>query len=121
MAKKVLIVEDSAKNRTIFKDVLEDYGYETIEAENGKEGIRVAKEQKPDLILMDIQMPVMDGFSATSILKSDPETKMIKIVVVTSFAMVGDGEKILAAGADGYISKPIDTRELPKIVKTLIG
>ena len=121
MAKKILIVEDNENNRRLVRDVLIYYGYETIESENGEEGIRKAKEHKPDLILMDIQMPVMNGYEATRILKNNPDTNHIKIMAVTSFAMLGDREQILKAGADDYIAKPIDTRALPEKVKKLLS
>ncbi|MBI5195553.1 MAG: response regulator [Nitrospirae bacterium] len=120
MAKKILIVEDNEKNRRLLSDILRYYDYEIIEAKYGEDGIKMAKAHKPDLILMDMQMPVMDGFTAMSILKKDPETKNIKIIAVTSFAMAGDKEKIMQGGADDYISKPLDTRELPKKVKKLL-
>lgn len=118
---KILIVEDNEKNRTLVKDVLEYHGYEVIEAGDGLEGIKISKEHKPDLILMDIQMPAMSGYDAIKIFKNNPETKDIKIIALTSFAMKGDREKILEAGADEYISKPIDTRSLPEIVKNILG
>lgn len=121
MAGKILVVEDNKKNRLLLKDILMYYGYEVIEAVNGEEGVRLAIEHKPDLILMDIQMPVMNGFRAVEALKDNPDTKHIKIVAVTSFAMKGDREKMLKAGFDGYIAKPIDTKQLPEIVKELIG
>jgi two-component system cell cycle response regulator DivK len=117
MPRKILIVEDNEKNRTLVKDVLEYHGYEVIEAGNGKEGIKIAKENKPDLILMDIQMPVMSGYDAIKILKNNPETKDIKIIALTSFAMKGDKEKIMEEGFDGYVAKPIDIRRLPELVK----
>jgi CheY-like chemotaxis protein len=117
MPRKILLVEDNEKNRTLVKDVLEYHGYEVIEACNGKEGIKIAKENKPDLILMDIQMPVMSGYDAMKILKNNPETKDIKIIALTSFAMKGDKEKIMEEGFDDYIAKPIDIRRLPKLVK----
>lgn len=117
---KVLVVEDNAQNRLLVKDLLEFHGFVIIEAENGEEGIRLARAEKPDLILMDIQMPVMDGFSAGKILKEDPETKGIKLLAVTSFAMKGDREKVMAAGFDGYISKPIDTRGLPGLIRKFL-
>lgn len=121
MAGKILIVEDNKKNRILLKDILMYYGYEVVEAVNGEEGVRLAIEHKPDLILMDMQMPVMNGFRAGEALKDNPDTMHIKIVAVTSFAMKGDREKILKAGFDGYIAKPIDTKQLPEIVKELIG
>src|SRR4030042_2835441 len=114
---KILIVEDNEKNRTLVKDVLEYQGYEVIEAGNGKEGIKIAKENNPDLILMDIQMPVMSGYDAIKILKNNPKTKDIKIIALTSFAMKGDKEKIMEEGFDDYIAKPIDIRRLPELVK----
>jgi len=121
MSKKILIVEDIPMNRRLIRDILIYYGYEIIEAENGEEAVRIAKEQKPDLIIMDIQMPVMNGLEAIKILRNDPATKDIKIIAVTSFAMAGDREKVLAAGFDDYISKPLNTRELPEMVKKLLG
>ncbi len=120
MAKKILIVEDNEANRKLMKDILKFYGYSIVEATDGKEGIDAAKAHTPDVILMDIQMPVMNGYEAIKILKNDPNTRQIKIVAITSFAMVGDKEKILQAGADDYITKPINTRELPKIIKRIL-
>lgn len=120
MAKKILVVEDNGKNRLLIKDILLYYGYEVIEAENGKSGVELAKQHLPDLILMDIQMPVMDGFSAIKILKDDPATKNIKIIALTSFAMKGDREDIMGAGFDDYIAKPFDTRKLPEMVKKYV-
>lgn len=120
MAKKILIVEDIPMNRRLIRDMLTYHGYEVIEAVNREEGIKMAKEHQPDLILMDIQIPVMNGYEATKALRNDPDTKHIKIVAVTSFAMLGDREKILGAGADDYIAKPINTRELPEKVKRLL-
>jgi two-component system cell cycle response regulator DivK len=120
MSKKILIVEDSPINRRLISDILKYYGYEIIEAENGEEGIRKTKEHNPDLIIMDLQMPVMNGYETIRILKNYPETKHIKIIAVTSFAMAGDREKALETGADEYISKPINTRELPKVVERLL-
>ncbi|MCL5061605.1 MAG: response regulator [Nitrospirae bacterium] len=118
--KRILIVEDNDKNRLLVRDVLSYYGYEVIEARDGEKGLRMAKEHIPDLILMDMQMPVMDGFDAIRMLKNDPDTKHIKIIAVTSFAMKGDKEKIIQAGADDYIAKPVDTRELPRIIQGLL-
>ncbi|MFA4917852.1 MAG: response regulator [Thermodesulfovibrionales bacterium] len=121
MSKKILIIEDIPMNRRLVRDILTYHGYGVIEAENGEEAVRIAREQKPDLIIMDLQMPVMNGFEAIRILKNDPETNHIKILAVTSFAMAGDREKALGTGADEYISKPINTRELPKIVNSVLG
>ena len=121
MSKKILIVEDNPMNRRLIGDILKYHGYEIVEAENGEDGIRAAREQQPNLIIMDLQMPVKNGYDAIRILRSDPETRHIKIIAVTSFAMAGDREKVLETGADDYISKPINTRELPKMVRKLLG
>lgn len=121
MAKKILIVEDHEVNRVLLRDILQYHGYEVIEAANGEEAIKAAGTHMPDLILMDIQMPVMDGYMATKALKSDPKTKDIIIVTITSFAMEGDKEKSLAAGANQYITKPIDTMQLPIMVARLLN
>jgi len=116
MGKVVLIVEDDPKNMKLFRDLLDISGYTTIEAGDGEQGIRLAKRKRPDLILMDIQMPVMDGIEAAKILKADPETKAIPIIALTSHAMEGDRERIFQAGFDGYITKPVYTREFLKTV-----
>ncbi|MBC7963943.1 MAG: response regulator [Steroidobacteraceae bacterium] len=117
MQPKILIVEDNENNRCLFRDILIFHGYEVVVAADGQEGVALAREQMPDLILMDIQMPGMDGMTASGILKGDPATGGLKIIALTSFAMQGDQEKFLAAGFDGYLSKPISTRELPVLVK----
>jgi two-component system cell cycle response regulator DivK len=117
MSHRILIVEDNENNRSLFRDILTFHGYNVSVAADGKEGVALARELMPDLILMDIQMPGMDGLTAGGILKGDPATSGLKIVAITSFAMRGDQEKILAAGFDGYLSKPISTRELPGLVK----
>ena len=117
MSHKILIVEDNENNRCLFRDILIFHGYQVSVAADGQEGLALARELKPDLILMDIQMPGMDGMTAGGILRGDPATSGLKIVALTSFAMRGDKEKILAAGFDGYLSKPISTRELPGMVK----
>jgi CheY-like chemotaxis protein len=121
MDRKILVVEDNDKNRRLIGDVLKYYGYDVIEAVNGDEGINMTREYKPDLILMDMQMPVMDGFTAMKILKNDPTTKHIRIIAITSFAMTGDKERIMSAGADDYISKPVNTMELPMRIEKLLG
>jgi len=117
MPHKILIVEDNENNRSLFRDILTFHGYEVSIAADGREGVALARELKPDLILMDIQMPGMDGMTAGGILKGDPATSNLKIIALTSFAMRGDQEKFLAAGFDGFLSKPISTRELPGLVK----
>jgi CheY-like chemotaxis protein len=116
MPGKILVVEDNAKNQLLIRDILEYHGYEVTTADNGAEAIRLARECRPDLICMDLQMPVMDGLTAIRMLKGDPATRGIRIIAVTSFAMKGDREKVLEAGADSYLSKPLNTRELPLII-----
>ena len=121
MAKKILIVEDNVVNRVLMQDLLTYHGYEILEAGDGAEGIEKARKYRPDLILMDMQMPIMDGIQAVNHLKADPETRDIKIISLTAFAMKGDRERFLRAGCDEYVAKPINTRELPKLVKRLLG
>jgi CheY-like chemotaxis protein len=122
MSYRILIVEDNEKNLKLIADILTYHGYEIIEAGDGATGVKLAGEQKPDLILMDIQMPVMDGMAAIAILRDDPETRGIKVIALTSFAMKGDKERFMKAGFADYIAKPIDTRQLPEIVKKhLVG
>jgi two-component system, cell cycle response regulator DivK len=116
MPGKVLVIEDDARNLMLVRDILHYNGYTVLEASNGQEGINLAREQMPDLILMDVQMPNVDGITAGRILKSDPATNKIKLVALTSFAMKGDREKIIEAGFDDYIAKPINTRELPLLL-----
>lgn len=117
MPQTILIVEDNDNNRDLLKDILSFHGYEIAAASDGQEGVDLARELRPDLILMDIQMPGMDGMTACSILKGDRLTSGLKIIALTSFAMEGDREKFLAAGFDGYLPKPINTRELPGLIK----
>ena len=112
MSKRILIVEDQEDNGTILRDVLSTVGYELIEALNGKDGVRLAQSERPDLILMDIQLPEMDGYEATQQIKSIAELKTIPIIAVTSYALSGDEAKARAAGCDGYIAKPFSPREL---------
>lgn len=116
MGKVILIIEDDLKNLKLIRDVLLVNSYETIEASNGKQGVEMAKNMMPDLILMDVQMPILDGLEATRILKADAETSEIPIVALTSYAMVGDEERIKDAGCDGYLTKPIHIKEFLEIV-----
>lgn len=121
MPKKILIVEDNEQNRILVRMIMKSLQHEVIEAEDGEQGVQMAKGQKPDVILMDLQMPVMDGYAAIKILKNDPETKDIKIIAVTSYAMRGDRGKALAAGADDYIAKPIDVDELSGMISKYLA
>ena len=116
MNRCILIVEDDPKNLKLVRDLLQASGYEAIEATDGSQGVEMARTKKPDLILMDIQMPVMDGLDATKILKKDEATKGIPIIALTAYAMKGDEEKMREAGCDGYIPKPIDIKAFLKKV-----
>lgn len=121
MSKVVLIVEDDPRNMKLIRDLLQHHGYATLEARNGEEGIKLAIEKRPDLILMDIQMPVMDGLEATRIIKANAMTKDIPVVALTSYAMRGDEDRLLQAGCDGYIAKPIDTRNFPREISAYLS
>jgi len=114
---KVLLVEDNAMNSQLVHYVLERDGFRVINATNAEQAIRIASDESPDIILMDIQLPGIDGLQATGLLKQDPLTAAIPIVAITAHAMRGDEERIRAAGCEGYISKPIDTRALALIVR----
>jgi two-component system cell cycle response regulator DivK len=120
-SKKILVVEDTEDNRQILRDLLGMAGYDMIEAHDGAEGVSQATEHKPDLILMDIQMPVMDGYEATRQIKANPELKAIPILAVTSYALSGDEEKARAAGCDGYIAKPYSPRQMLAKVREILG
>lgn len=106
--KKILIVEDNEQNLYLETFLLEKKGYDVIQARNGQQGLDAAADGQPDLILLDIQLPVMDGYEVARRLKESEETRSIPIVAVTSYAMAGDREAVLAAGCEGYIEKPID-------------
>jgi two-component system cell cycle response regulator DivK len=112
MSRCILVVEDQMDNRQILRDLLGNAGYELLEAENGAEALTTVARQRPDLILMDIQLPLMDGYEATRRLKSDPATKSIPIIVVTSYALSGDETKAREAGCDAYVTKPYSPRQL---------
>ncbi len=104
------MVEDNGLNMKLVKALLASGGYRVLEAMDAEAGIELAREKEPDLILMDIQLPGMDGLDATRVIKNDPALRDIPVLAITSHAMRGDREKALAAGCDGYISKPIETR-----------
>ena len=121
MSRKILVVEDSDDNRRILRDLFSMAGYDVIEAHDGAEGVAKAAEHKPDLILMDIQMPVMDGYEATRRIKANPELKAIPIVAVTSYALSGDEQKTRDAGCDAYIAKPYSPRQMLAKVREILG
>ena len=112
MTKRILVVEDTEDNRKIIRDLLTSVGYELIEAVDGGEGVALAKQERPDLILMDIQLPVIDGYEATRRIRAIPELAEVPIIAVTSYALSGDEAKTRAAGCDGYVAKPFSPRQL---------
>jgi len=113
----ILIVEDNEKNIKLVRDVLRHTGYQTVEASTGEDGVRLAKERGPALILMDIQLPGIDGITALGQLRADPATRAIPVIAVTASAMTQDRKKIMAAGFDGYQTKPIRVREFMDVVR----
>jgi two-component system cell cycle response regulator DivK len=110
----VLIVEDNPRNLKLVRDVLEHAGYGTLEATTAEDGLALALAHRPDLVLMDVQLPGMDGVQALARLRAEPTTRGIPVVAVTAFAMKEDRARFVAAGFDGYLEKPIDVRELPR-------
>ena len=110
MSKRILVVEDTVNNRRILNDLLTNAGFEVVEAFDGEKGVAMAAEYRPDLILMDIQLPLVDGYEATRRIKANPELQAIPIIAVTSYALSGDEAKAIAAGCDGYFAKPFSPR-----------
>lgn len=121
MSGRILVVEDNPDNRMLITDILTALDFEIIMAIDGEEGLSKAKTEHPDLILMDLSLPHMDGWTVTRTLRADPEFKQVKIVAVSAHAMVGDREKALAAGCDDYIAKPIDMTELAEKLLHYLG
>jgi two-component system, cell cycle response regulator DivK len=119
-AKKVLVVEDNQDNREMVIKVLKHNGYQPIEAVDGYQAIEKAKAEHPDLILLDLYIPKMDGYQVTRRLKSDKDLDHIPVIALTAHAMKGDREEALAAGFDGYITKPINVRELPHQIEQFV-
>ncbi len=120
MAKVILIVEDEPKSRILIRDLLEVSGYSTIEATGGEQGVELARAKKPDLILMDIMMPKMDGYTACREIKMDKATKAIPVVMVTSVDFELNKELGRDVGADGYITKPVDRQELLDVISRFL-
>ena len=116
----ILIVEDNEKNRKLERDVLQFHGFKTVEAETAEEGLRLAKDSTPALVLMDIQLPGMNGIEALGHLRADPHTRAIPVIAVTASAMTQDRQKILAAGFDGYQSKPINVKEFVAAIRAML-
>ena len=120
MSKRILVIEDQEDNRAILRDLLSAAGFTVLEAVNGSAGVAMAATERPDLILMDIQMPVMDGYEATRRIKADASVKAIPIIAVTSYALSGDEAKTREAGCDGYIAKPYSPREMLRMIRSFL-
>jgi two-component system cell cycle response regulator DivK len=121
MSKRILVVDDQEDLRGVLRDLLLGSGYAVIEAADGEAGVTKAKSDRPDLILMDIQMPVIDGYEATRRIKVDPDLNPIPIIAVSSFAMKGDEEKARAAGCDHYVTKPYSPMQLLRLIRGFLG
>jgi two-component system cell cycle response regulator DivK len=121
MTKRILVVEDQEDLRAILRDLLTGSGYDVIEAVDGGEGVARAQSERPDLILMDIQLPRMDGYEASRRIKADPDLKATLIIAVSSFAMKGDEEKARASGCDAYVTKPYSPFQLLGVVRGFLG
>ena len=120
MSKKIFIVEDNELNMKLFNDLLEAHGYETITTRDGTKALDMARESKPDLILMDIQLPEVSGLDITRQMKADDDLKNIPIIAVTAFAMKGDEDKIRECGCNGYVSKPISIGSFIETIKNYL-
>ena len=120
MSKRILVVEDQEDNRRIVRDLLTRAGYEMIEAVNGEEGVAMAQTHHPDLILMDIQLPGLDGYEATRRIKANPALRQIPIIAVTSYALSGDDVKAREAGCDAYVAKPFSPRALLATIREFL-
>ena len=112
MSKRILVVEDQPDSRQIIRDMLAPTAFEITEAENGEEALAAIAKQRPDLILMDVQLPIMDGYAATRRIKADPALRAIPVIAVTSYALNGEEQTARAAGCDDYVPKPFSPREL---------
>ena len=119
--KKILIVEDNELNMKLFHDLLEVHGYATLQTKDGREALQLAREHRPDLILMDIQLPEVSGLEVTKWIKAGDELKSIPVITVTAFAMKGDEEKIRSGGCEAYIAKPISVNSFLETIQTVLG
>jgi two-component system, cell cycle response regulator DivK len=121
MSKRILVVEDQEDLRGVLRTLLTGSGYEMLEAADGQAGVEKAKSEQPDLILMDIQLPVIDGYEATRQIKADPKLAATPVIAVSSFAMKGDEEKARASGCDHYVTKPYSPVQLLRIIRGFLG
>jgi CheY-like chemotaxis protein len=118
---RILVVEDNSLNLELATELLKSSGYSVLQARSAEEGLQLAREERPNLILMDVRLPGMDGLAAVKLLKRDPDTRRIPAVAMTAQAMRGDAEAARTAGFDAYVTKPIDTRAFPKTVARLLA
>jgi CheY-like chemotaxis protein len=118
---RILLVEDNLDNMTLIADVLQSLNYSVLQAADGQQGVTMAETEKPDLILMDLSLPQMDGWTATRHIKANPELSKIPIIALTAHAMIGDRERALQAGCDDYLTKPINLRELANKLAQYMG
>ncbi len=121
MTPRVLIVEDNPLNRKLIRDILIFQGYDVVEAPSGEEGIELARVNAPDIVLMDLQLPGIDGYQTMRRLRAEPHSAPMAIIAVTAFAMKDDRDRALAAGFDGYLSKPIDVRRLSEQLTSIVA
>jgi len=121
MIKRILVIEDHEENRRLLRDLLTSFGYELIEAVTGEEGLTAAEAERPDLVLMDIQLPGIDGYETTRRIKAKPALNHIPVIAVTSYALSGDDVKAFAAGCDAYVTKPFDPAELLEKIREHLG
>jgi CheY-like chemotaxis protein len=117
---RILVVEDNPDNSDLVVDVLTLRGHEVIQAANGREGVEMARVRHPDLILMDISLPIVDGFAATEEIKRDPQLKPVPVIALTAHAMAGDEKRALASGCNGYITKPIDIKTFANRIQAFL-
>jgi two-component system cell cycle response regulator DivK len=117
----ILIIEDNPRNLKLARDILNHAGYRTLEAENGEDGLALARAEQPQLVLMDVQLPGMDGVEALGRLRADPVTADLRVVALTAFAMKDDRNRFLAAGFDGYLEKPLNVHEFPSQIAALVA
>ncbi len=121
MSRTILLVEDHEDNRIVYRTMLEHFGYRVLLAGDGGEGVRMARDHRPDLILMDVSIPVMDGWEATATLKADSATAAIPIIALTAHALAADRERAVEVGCDGYLAKPVEPRRVLEEVRRFLG
>ncbi|SHO65864.1 two-component system, cell cycle response regulator DivK [Pseudoxanthobacter soli DSM 19599] len=120
MTKTVLIVEDNELNMKLFHDLLEAHGYATLQSRHGREALEIVRARRPDLIVMDIQLPEISGLDVTKSIKADPDLKSIPVIAVTAFAMKGDEERIRQGGCEAYLSKPISIAKFLETIRSFL-